>query len=117
MAYPATYNINYYQGDLYEFNIRPKTTNGAEFNLTNYAVKFYVATARGTGATQHECLATISGNVITCQIPGSVGKELDATKTYVYDVQIKQSGTPDRIYTLLTGNISITPDVTRMSGD
>jgi hypothetical protein len=119
MAYPATYNISYYQGDLYEFTITPKTANGTEFDLTDYAVKFYIATARGTGATQYECNAEVSGNTITCQIPGGTGKNLTAGTTYVYDVQIKKSSEsgPDRIHTLLTGNITVTADVTRMSGD
>jgi len=28
MAFPGTYNFNYYRGDRYEFVIRPKTANG-----------------------------------------------------------------------------------------
>jgi hypothetical protein len=119
MAFPGTYNINYYQGDLYEFNIYPKDSTGAAFNLTGYSVKFYIATARGTGATQYECVATIDNSTILCQIPGGVGKTLTAGTTYVYDVQIKKpvAGGADKIYTLLTGNVSVTADVTRMSGD
>lgn len=117
MAFPGTYNINYYQGDLYEFNIYPKNSIGAAFDLTDYSVKFYIATARGTGATQFECLATIENNAILCQIPGGVGKTLTAGTTYVYDVQIKKTDSPDKIYTLLTGNVTVTADVTRMAGD
>lgn len=119
MAFPATYNISYYQGDLYEFNIYPKTTNGAAFNLADYSVKFYIATARGTGATQYECIAEINNDAILCQIPGGIGKTLTAGQTYVYDVQIKKpvSGGADKIYTLLTGTVNVTADVTRMSGD
>lgn len=126
MAFPSTYNINYYQGDLYEFNIYPKDSTGAAFNLEGYDdIAFTIATARGTGATQYEGNASRSGNVIYCQIPGGVGKNLVAGTTYVYDVQIKKimsggedtvSGA-DKIYTLLTGNITVTADVTRMSGD
>jgi hypothetical protein len=119
MAFPGTFNINYYQGDLYEFNIYPKDSTGAAFSLDGYSVKFYIATARGTGATQYECVAIIENNTIFCQIPGGVGKTLTAGTTYVYDVQIKKpvSGGADKIYTLLTGNVSVTADVTRMSGD
>lgn len=119
MAFPGTYNINYYQGDLYEFNIYPKNSIGAAFDLTGYSVKFYIATARGTGATQFECQATIENNAILCQIPGGLGKTLTAGTTYVYDVQIKKgvSGGADKIYTLLTGNVTVTADVTRMAGD
>jgi hypothetical protein len=119
MAFPGTYNIRYYQGDLYEFNIYPKTTNGSAFDLTGYSVKFFIATARGTGATQYECVATISNGAISCLIPGGIGKTLVAGTTYVYDVQIKKSvaGSADKIYTLLTGDITVRADVTRMSGD
>lgn len=121
MAFPGTYNINYYQGDLYEFSIYPKDSTGAPFLLSGYSVKFYIATARGTGATQYECIASInsSNDAILCQIPGGVGKTLAAGTTYVYDVQIKKpvSGGADKIHTLLTGNISVTADVTRMLGD
>jgi hypothetical protein len=125
MAFPATYNINYYQGDLYEFNIYPKDSTGAAFNLDGYSAKFYIATARGTGATQYECNVSIVNNVVVCQIPGGVGKSLTAGTTYVYDVQIKKTipgpedviTGADKIYTLLTGNVTVTADVTRMSGD
>lgn len=117
MAFPGTYNINYYQGDLYEFNIYPKNSIGEPFDLTGYSVKFFIATARGTGATQFECLSTIEDNSILCKIPGGVGKNLVAGTTYFYDVQIKKTGTPDQIHTLLTGSISVTADITRMAGD
>lgn len=117
MAFPGTYNIRYYQGDLYEFNIYPKTTNGSAFDLTGYSTKFFVATARGTSATQFECLAEISDGAILCKIPGAIGKTLVPGTKYVYDVQIKKSGSPDKIYTLLSGDITVQGDVTRMSGD
>jgi hypothetical protein len=119
MAFPGTFNINYYQGDLFEFNINPKDSTGAAFNLDGYSVKFFIATERNQAATKFECLAKIENNIILCQIPGGVGKTLIAGTTYVYDVQIKKvvSGGPDKIHTLLTGNVSVTADITRMSGD
>ena len=119
MAFPGNYNIRYYQGDLYEFNIYPKTTNGSAFDLTGYSTKFFIATARGSGATQFECLAEIVDNAIVCKIPGGVGKTLTAGTSYVYDVQIKKpvAGSADKIYTLLTGDVTVRADVTRMSGD
>jgi hypothetical protein len=119
MAYPGTYNFNYYQGDLYEFIIYPKNSLGAEFDLSGYSVKFFIATARGVGATQYECQASIVENTVICQIPGGLGKTLTAGTPYVYDVQIKKavSNGADKIHTLLTGDISVTADVTRMSGD
>lgn len=121
MAFPGTFNINYYQGDLYEFNIYPKDSTGATFNLAGYSVKFFISTTRPAGSTQYECVATISNSndAILCQIPGGIGKTLSPGTTYEYDVQIKKpvSGGADKIYTLLSGQIRVTADVTRMSGD
>jgi len=36
MAFPGTYNINYYKGDTLEFRIYPKTADGEAFNLSPY---------------------------------------------------------------------------------
>ena len=47
-------------------------------------------------------------------------KQLTPGTTYQYDVQIKKAGagsSPDKIYTLLSGQITVTADVTRMAGD
>lgn len=54
MAFPATYNIQYYKGDTYQFVIRPKNSSGAPFVLpsTEYQVNFYIATSRGDTPTQ-----------------------------------------------------------------
>jgi hypothetical protein len=120
MAFPGTYNINYYQGDLYEFNIYPKDSTGATFNLSGYSTKFAISTTRPAGSTTYEGLATISDNAVLCQIPGGIGKQLTPGTTYQYDVQIKKAGagsSPDKIYTLLSGQITVTADVTRMAGD
>lgn len=110
MAFPATYNINYYEGDTYEFNIYPKNSDGSAFGLTGFSVAFKIATARGSGATQYECAATISNGAILCKIPSGIGRQLTAGTTYVYDVQVTRSS-DSTIYTLLTGNISVTADV------
>jgi hypothetical protein len=121
MAFPGTYNINYYQGDLYEFNIYPKDSTGATFNISDYSVAFTISTTRPAGSTAYEGIAIISNNIVSCKIPGGIGKQLTPGTTYQYDVQIRKSGTsindPDRIYTLLSGQITVTADVTRMVGD
>ncbi len=36
MAFPGTYNINYYKGDTYQFRIYPKDTAGYPFDLSVY---------------------------------------------------------------------------------
>jgi hypothetical protein len=110
MAFPATYNISYYEGDTYEFNIYPKNSDGSAFSLTNFSVAFKIATARGSGATQYECSASISNGAVLCKIPAAIGRDLTAGTTYVYDVQVTRSS-DNTIYTLLTGNIEVTADV------
>jgi hypothetical protein len=125
MAYPGTYNFNYYKGDTFEFKIYPKTSTGSVFDLTTYdsanggnGAGFTIATARGSAGASSSpvtCVATISlsDNSITCRIRPTDGILLDASRTYVYDVQIsKGSGTSATVFTLLTGSISVEDHVT-----
>lgn len=118
MAFPGTYNFNYYKGDSFEFKVYPKNTDGSAFDLTSYStVKFTIAVARGAaGASQSpvSALATISNvdNSITCTIRPTDGNQLDPNRDYVYDVEIsKGSGNSATVYTLLNGIISITDQV------
>lgn len=51
MAFPGTFNINYYKGDTYEFNVYPKTTAGAVFSMQGYeTTKFTISSVRGSGS-------------------------------------------------------------------
>lgn len=54
MAFPATYNIQYYKGDTYQFVIRPKNSTGSAFVMPSgdYVANFYIATSRGDTPTQ-----------------------------------------------------------------
>lgn len=120
MAFPATYNISYYMGDTHEFRIYPKDASGAAFPLSQYpTVKFTIAERRGTplpdDMTPIEAYAEFSTDRtnILCAIDNTHAANLDITKQYVYDVQISKTGTPyDSVLTLLTGNISLTDQVT-----
>lgn len=113
MAFPGTYNINYYKGDTLKFDIYPKNSSGQAFDLTNYTSAFTVATARGSSATQYVASAEIVDGRISCTITPSVGGQLNASAQYVYDVQItNSSNTPPLIYTVLTGSVSIRDHVT-----
>jgi hypothetical protein len=113
MTFPATYNFSYYRGDTNEFVIRPKNSDGSAFDLTDYDAEFFIATARGaaTSVVQYEAQAVVDeeDNLVTCTILPGVGEDL-APATYVYDVEIT-SGESLR-YTLLTGNITVTEQVT-----
>jgi hypothetical protein len=110
MAFPGTFNFNYYEGDRYEFSISPKNSDGSAFDLSNYTSQFKIATSRGPGATQFSATATISEGQVVCTILPEVGRALVAGTPYVYDVEIsKQAGA--FVFTLLTGNITVTADV------
>jgi hypothetical protein len=111
MAFPGTYNFNYYRGDTAEFVIRPKTANGSAFDLTGYNAQFFIANARGENQTQYEMQAIVDGSAdtVTCTILPGAGEGLVAG-TYVYDVQIDSGAT--LVFTLLTGTITVTDDIT-----
>ena len=120
MAFPGNFNFNYYKGDTYEFKIYPKDSSGAIFDLSDYDADFTIANTRGSAATEFiSCSAEISPDLqyITCFIDPSEGNLLNAGTTYVYDVEISKSvtvgeTTRDFIYTLITGNITVTEQVT-----
>lgn len=116
MAFPATYDFNYYKGDTFEFRIYPKKNDGTVFDLstfyipTNYAntpddvtdssapydsAQFTIANARGASATQIiKCFARVSDDntFVQCAIrPGlTEGNSLIAGTEYVYDVEVKK---------------------------
>lgn len=116
MAFPGTYNITYYQGDTYEFNIYPKRADGSVFSLSGYSVTFKISQTRGGSSSDSiPAMAQIDENntFISCKIlpsPNGPGDSLVPNTNYVYDVQVKK-GT-DYVYTLLTGTLSVTADVT-----
>jgi hypothetical protein len=111
MAFPGTFNFNYYRGDTFQFIVRPKDAVGDQFDLTGYTAVLTVANQRGTGATQYTGSAVVNSvdDIVTCTISSSVGRNLVPTTSWVYDVQITD-GT--NIYTVLTGTISSTDDIT-----
>ena len=125
MAFPSNYNINYYAGDTLEFKIYPKNSNGTAFDLTTYATTnsppgngalFTIATSRGSAGVSGRKTGTatisLSDNSITCVIPPSVGSTLTAGQSYFYDVEIsKGSGDSLTVYTLLTGSVSVTDQI------
>lgn len=116
MAFPGTYNFNYYRGDTTEFVVRPKNSNGDAFDLTGYSANFTIANKRGDAVdvVQYEAQAVVNDttNIVTCTIIPSLGRTL-AAGTYVYDVQITdETPNPDVILTILTGTVTVTNDIT-----
>ena len=111
MAFPSTYNFSYYRGDTCQFVARPKNSNdNSAFSLTGYDALFTIANQRGFAGVQYEAVAVVNTatNIVTCTITPSVGRSLEPG-TYVYDVQIENG---IQVYTLLTGNITVSDDVT-----
>lgn len=111
MAFPGTYNFNYYRGDTAEFIIRPKTSTGSVFDLTGYTAEYTIANRRGSTGSQVSAQAVVDTEegIVTCTILPATGRNLTAG-SYVYDIQIKSGST--LIFTLLTGNITVTDDIT-----
>lgn len=116
MAFPGTYNINYYKGDTFEFRIYPKDALGDPFDLTGYSGSetFTIADAVGSSAqVSVSAYASIEDDHVVCAIRPADSTSLVAGTTYYYDVQIDKSGTNyDLVHTLLTGTITVTDHVT-----
>lgn len=114
MAFPASYNFSYYRGDSFQFVIQPKNADGTEFDLSEYvsASSTFTIASRSGGVDTFEFNGNIdinsSESYITCTIPFEDGSTLAQGTTYVYDVQIKND---DYVYTLLSGTITVTNDI------
>jgi hypothetical protein len=114
MAFPGTYNFNYYRGDTFEFKIFPKLQDGTIFDLTGYTARFTVANRRGSGSTQVPMTnptVSVADGLIVCTISSNNGRLLTAG-SWVYDVEIVRTAGAPNTATLLTGDITVTEDVT-----
>jgi hypothetical protein len=112
MAFPGTYNFNYYRGDTFEFIIRPKDGSGNEFPLTDYEAEFTIADIRGPEATEQytgQAVVNTVDNIITCTIDPTTGRSLTPGQLWLYDVEITDGSS---IFTLLNGSITVTDDIT-----
>jgi hypothetical protein len=117
IAFPANFNFSYYQGDKYEFSIRPKISNGEPFDLAGYSGLFTVATERGNPAaiigSPQTASIDVNAGTVTVFIDPQFGQTLTGS-SYVYDVEISNSGS--NVFTLVTGNIGVTRDITNTFG-
>jgi hypothetical protein len=130
MAFPGTYNFDYYRGDTFRFVVSPKDSNGNALDLSSYLDEedgrdaiFTIADARGASAiSTYSSIVELEGNfplsatidvensTITCTIKPDGGRYLEGGSTYYYDVEIYNGA--DLRYTLLTGAITVEDDVT-----
>jgi hypothetical protein len=116
MAFPGTFDFNYYRGDTYQFIVRPRTESGANFQLDGYTAIFTIADRPGSGALQYSsttpnrltALVDTADDIVTCTIDVVTGRTL-TPGTWVYDVQVSNSSL---VYTLLRGSITVTDDIT-----
>ena len=116
MAFPNELNINYYKGDTQEFVVYPKDNSGAAFDMTGYTIKFSISESRDNSSVI-ECYAAIDQDDPTMAVftvrPVD-GAQLTSGTEYVYDVQISKTATPyPLVYTLLTGTVAVTGQVTQ----
>lgn len=114
IAFPATFNIAYYRGDSFNFIINPKNPNGSAFNLTGNTALFTISTERGNPAAEvatGTAIVNAQAGTVTCEIPNSLGSVL-SDASYLYDVEIDNISA-STTFTLLTGTISVTQDISR----
>jgi hypothetical protein len=116
MAFPGTYNFNYYRGDTFQFIVRPKDGSGNPFSLTNFTAAMTIADKIGPNPTQSFVADVVKDNVggLVCTILPTVGRDLTPGTNWQYDVEIKNS---NEIFTLLKGTITVTDDITGADGD
>jgi hypothetical protein len=117
IAFPANFNFSYYQGDRYEFVIRPKQANGEPFDLSGYNGLYTIATQRGNPAaiidSPKEATVDAPAGTVTVVIDPDFGQTLTGN-SYLYDVEISNS--LSNVFTLVTGNIGVTRDITNTFG-
>jgi len=120
LTFPGTYNFSYYKGDTLEFKVFPRDSSGAIFNLEEYSSEsspvFTISTSRGLSGLEDRVFAfaevSADNSHLLCVIRPEDGELLKAGTTYVYDIEINKESEPYPIvYTILTGNISITDQV------
>jgi hypothetical protein len=118
MAFPGTYNFNYYRGDTFEFIINPKDASGAPFNLTGFTGAMTIASRRGFDdpTIDTDNLVSFPADVVknttgglTCTIPSVIGRLLTTNIAWQYDVEIVSNS---QTFTLLSGTITVSEDVT-----
>lgn len=119
MAFPSTFNFNYYSGDRYEFVIRPKQSNGDIFDLTDFDAVMSINTARASSGsvpflTNIQGTVNVSQGTITIVILPSYGDNMKAA-SYVYDVEIYNNDRSE-VYTIVTGTITVTRDIANTAG-
>ena len=108
----ATDTISIYRGDTFAFAVTVKDYLEAAFDLTDYTMKI---TAKLTGA------AAVIDEDFACTTDPTLGVaygELTSVETdvainlgYDYDIQISNTDTPPKVYTIAIGKLQIVQDI------
>jgi hypothetical protein len=123
MAFPGTYNFNYYRGDTFEFIIRPKDGAGNPFSLSGFEGEMTIANRRGVDNLEIETdnIVSFPGQVVKdttggliCTILPTIGRQLTEGVAWQYDVEITSDS---EVFTLLRGTITVTDDITGANPD
>ena len=123
MAFPGTYNFNYYRGDTFEFIIRPKDAAGNPFSLSGFEGEMTIANRRGVDNLEIETdnIVSFPGQVVKdttggliCTILPTTGRQLTEGVAWQYDVEITSDS---EVFTLLRGTITVTDDITGANPD
>lgn len=109
MPFPVSYDISYYKGDTFELLVYPKDSAGNTLNLSGYSGLFTISTARGDSGivVGNGSASIVNASSVFCTIPATTGSAFLASQ-YVYDVQVTSGSI---VYTLLTGNVNVTQDI------
>jgi hypothetical protein len=109
MPFPVSYDINYYKGDTFELLLYPKDSSGTALNLSGYSGLFTISTVRGDAGivVGNGSASVVNGSAVFCTIPANTGSAFLAS-SYVYDIQMSSGSI---VYTLLTGNVNVTQDI------
>ncbi len=117
----TTSHLSVSRGDAKEYQVTVQDSAGTIIDLTNYTAKFTVRlNPLDTTAVIAKTTPSGSGIEITNPTGGILKIILSGTdstidpKKYVYDLEITNTGgQPDERYTVLSGNFTITSDVSR----
>lgn len=110
MAFPYTYNFNYYSGDLYQLVLYPKD-DGEYYDLSDKTALFVVSTQRGNPDTvifSASPQISASPSRLICTILPNQGSLLTGA-SYVYDIEIRKDSVV--VDTFMTGTITTQQNV------
>lgn len=109
MAFPATYDFDYYIGDSKEFVIYPGARNGAPMDLSGYTAMMVISNEKAPNpawSVDADVSLNATDNSIYCYIAPDVGNQLTAGTSYYYDVEIRRTlEGKEKVYTLVAGTI------------